>query len=309
MSDIYRPEGHLIHTCENREYLGSETMLARACVTGKILESYAVMCDRELNLSLQLPCMNAIIPKEEALYLNRDEEFKDIAVITRVGKPVCFKVLDITEIDGKRTAVLSRRAAQEECLKKHLLQKRAGDILECRVTRTESFGAFADVGCGVIALLPTDCISTSRICHPSDRTQAGESFRCVIKAIEKDSFRMFLSLKELLGTWDENAQYFSPGQTVSGIIRSIEDYGVFIELAPNLSALAEYREGCEVGMCASVYIKSMCREKMKIKLSIVDIFEQREKPVLKYFVSKDVNHIDIWTYSPDVCQKKIETVF
>ncbi len=309
MSDIYRPEGGLVHSCENGEYLGSEAMLARACVTGKILEAYAVMCDKELNLRLRLPCMNALIPKDEALYLRCDEEFKDIAVITRVGKPVCFKVIDITEIDGEKTAILSRRAAQEECLKKYLLQKRAGDIIECRITRTESFGAFADVGCGVIALLPTDCISTSRICHPSDRMQAGENLRCVVKSIEKENFRMFLTLKELLGTWDENAECFSPGQTVSGIIRSVEDYGVFVELAPNLSALAEYRDGCEVGMCASVYIKSMCREKMKIKLSVVDVFPQREKCPIKYFVPKDVNHIDIWKYSPDICQKRIETVF
>ena len=41
--------------------------------------------------------------------------------------------------------------------------------------------------------------------------------------------RLVLSLRELLGTWQENAGRFAVGETVVGIVRSIEDYGVFIE--------------------------------------------------------------------------------
>ncbi len=309
MNDIYRPEGGLVCGYENREYLASEAMLQRACTAGKILEAYAVMCDKSLDLSVAVPCMNAIIPRDEALYLRPDERMKDIAVITRVGKAVCFKVKEITRYRGQKTAILSRAEAQKECLDKYLSRRRAGDIVTCRITRNEGFGAFVDVGCGITALLPTDCISTSRISHPSDRMRVGDTLRCVIKSIDPDTYRIFLSLKELLGTWDENAAYYAAGQTVSGIIRSVEDYGVFVELAPNLSALAEYRTGCEPGLGAGVYIKSICREKMKIKLSIVDVFPQREKNDIKYFVPKETEHIDSWVYSPNICKKRIETIF
>ena len=37
------------------------------------------------------------------------------------------------------------------------------DILPCIVTHIEPFGAFCDVGCGISALLPIDCMSVSRI--------------------------------------------------------------------------------------------------------------------------------------------------
>ena len=47
----------------------------------------------------------------------------------------------------------------------------------------------------------------------------------VIKSITEDQ-KITLSHKELLGTWEENAELFSAGQTVTGVIRSVEDYGV-----------------------------------------------------------------------------------
>ncbi|MGL0910084.1 hypothetical protein ACSTB0_13670, partial [Faecalibacterium wellingii] len=42
----------------------------------------------------------------------------------------------------------------------------------------------------------------------------------------------------LLGTWEENAAGFTVGETVVGIVRSVEEYGTFIEIAPNLAGLA-----------------------------------------------------------------------
>lgn len=88
----------------------------------------------------------------------------------------------------------------------------------------------------------------------------------------EDTGRLHLTHKELLGTWEQNAALFAPGQTVPGIIRSVESYGVFVELTPNLTGLAEWQEGLCVGETAVVYIKSMQKERMKIKLLIADHF-------------------------------------
>ncbi len=310
MYELYKPEGSIINTYENREFLSSEAMLCKAVAIGKILESTALMCDSDLNLKVRLPCMEGIIPREEALFLNDGEPLKDIAVISRVGRTVCFKVTGFSDINGKKTAILSRKAAQTECIGNFLLNSIPGDIIECKITRTESFGAFADVGCGVIALLPTDCISTSRIFHPSDRLSAGDTVRVAVKNIEKENFRMFITLKELLGTWEENAADYSVGQTVSGIIRSIEEYGVFVELTPNLSALAEYKPGCEPGVGVSVYIKSINSQKMKIKLSVVDTFDADTVRIpLRYYIADGITHINEWQYSPVECAKQIKTIF
>ena len=124
-------------------------------------------------------------------------------------------------------------------------------------------------------------------------------------------------MKELLGTWEENAASFEAGQTVSGIIRSVESYGVFVELAPNLAGLAEIRDGSEhqaassIGGCAAVYIKSIIPEKMKIKLVLIDICgTEPERQAINYFVDCErVTHLDRWIYSPEGSQKLIETIF
>ena len=75
-----------------------------------------------------------------------------------------------------------------------------------------------------MSLLSIDCISVSRISHPSDRFRAGDRIKVVVKSIDRENGRIFVTHKELLGTWEQNAALFSPGQTVTGIVRSIEDY-------------------------------------------------------------------------------------
>lgn len=128
-----------------------------------------------------------------------------------------------------------------------------GDIIDARVTHLEQFGCFVDIGCGIPSLIPIDAISVSRISHPSDRFFTGQYIKAVVKS--NDGSRICLTHKELLGTWEENASLFSSGETVSGIVRSIEDYGIFVELAPNLAGLAEPKENIHAGQSISVYIK------------------------------------------------------
>ena len=82
--------------------------------------------------------------------------------------------------------------------------------------------------------------------------------------------RIVLTLRELLGTWSENAACFAAGETVVGIVRSVEDYGVFIEIAPNLAGLAETDSTLRPGQAVSVYIKNILPDKMKIKLVVVN---------------------------------------
>ncbi|MGN1480560.1 S1 RNA-binding domain-containing protein [Porcipelethomonas sp.] len=303
----YLPEGCLINTSENIRLTGSSAGLHEAMASGKILEWRASMCDSGHNLIVDLPTMKGIIPRIEGAIGIEDGTTKDIALISKVNKPVCFKVISIsTDSNGKETAVLSRRAVQEECRSRYIDCLSAGDIIPARVTHLEQFGCFVDIGSGIPSLIPIDAVSVSRISHPADRFYPGQDIKVIIKSIDKD--RIWLSHKELLGTWQENANMFSAGETVSGIVRSIEDYGIFIELAPNLAGLAEPREGARVGQHASVYIKAIIPEKMKVKLIVVDIFDAEYKPSpLKYFVQS--NHISHWRYPPETSDKIIETNF
>ena len=258
----YLPEGYLINSKENNFYLSSIENFNRAFFEKIPLEQRATFCDCNHNLHIDFGFIHGIIPKDECATGIKEGTTKDIAIISRVNKPVRFIIKEISDTGNKKIAILSRLDVQKSFLNEHLPTKIPGDIIDARVTHLESFGVFCDIGCGINALLPIDNISVSRIPHPGARFAVGDDIKVVVKAFD-ESGRVILTHKELLGTWEENAAYFNVGETVSGIIRSIENYGIFVELTPNLSGLAEYTDEVVNGQQASVFIKSIINIKNK----------------------------------------------
>lgn len=307
----YSPEGAATDRPDPSRIIRTRAELEAAAESGVIIEAMCQVCDcSAMCLHVDLPDgVRGIIPKSEAAYMPGGEEVKDIAIITRVGKPVQFKVTEIYENErGEIMAKLSRKAAQRECYENYISRLIPGDIIPARITHLEPFGAFCDIGSGMVSLLTVDRISVSRISHPADRFKAGEYIDVLVSSIE-DS-RIYLSHRELLGTWEENAAAFESGQTVTGIIRSVEEYGVFVELSPNLAGLAESSPGAVPGEACSVYIKSILPERMKIKLVLIDVCGKAEAMPCRYFIDTSrVTHMDKWVYSPVGCKKVVETVF
>ncbi len=322
METTYLPEGQLLSTIKNRELTGSVMGLERAMEAGAIIEGSVTLCDSDFNLHVDFPALpgvRGILPREEVVWNPGGEPVKDIAILTRVGKAVACKITGLELIEGEGgTVTLSRRLAQMECAERYLDTLIPGDIIRARVTHLESFGAFVDIGCGVPSLLSVDAISVSRITHPRDRLYNGQLIWVVVRQVDHERGRIFVSMRELLGTWEQNAARFAPGQTVAGIVRSVEDYGVFVELAPNLAGLAEVRD-CDramaeslVGRTAAVFIKSILPERMKVKLVLIDAYrgEPVPAPRIHYYIRGDeVLHLDRWVYSPAGAKKRVETVF
>ena len=205
----FYPEG--MNAELDRQFTTPEA-LRRAMMQGSILESRVLLCDREHNLHVDLGAMRGIIPREEGAVGIDDGTVRDIALISKVGKRVCFSILGFQrEDDGPFTAILSRRAVQLRCKAEFLDTLEPGDVIPARVTHLEKFGAFIDVGAGLNALIPIDMLSVSRIDHPRARLREGQELRVVLRSREPD--KLTFSLKELLGTWMENASLFSPGET------------------------------------------------------------------------------------------------
>lgn len=302
----YRAEG--IERQEDSVYFKSEQGLARACDEKVILQARCCLCDSRHNLYVDLGCMRGYIPREEAALGIREGKVKDVAIITRVNKMVCFVVKGFAEVGNQRVALLSRREAQERCLEYLLETVEVGDVVDVRVTHLEQFGAFVDMGCGIVSMIPIDRISVSRIRHPDHRFSCGMELRAVVLEKDLDNKRFMLSHKELLGTWAENIRGFEAGQTVGGIIRSVENYGIFVELTPNLAGLAEVADNVEPDRYVGVYIKSIIPEKMKVKLAVVDLGDPIDKPApFTYYFDGD--HMDRWIYSPPESYRLVEEIF
>ena len=184
----------------------------------------------------------------------------------------------------------------------HLAAQPPGTVLPAVITHLAGFGAFADVGCGVVSMVGIENCSVSRIAHPACRFSLEQAVFVVLTGVDPEAHRVYLSHKELLGTWEENAARFSPGMTVPGIVRGIKAYGAFIELAPNLSGLAERTEGLEENQRVSVYIKSIQPQTMKVKLSVIGPLEDLPgPPPLPYFITS--GRVLRWDYSPPGCTR------
>ena len=284
--------------------------LREAMEQGVILESSAQRCDAARTLFFSLDGIQGVMPREEAVAPWVSGAERDIAVLSRVGKPTCFTVQRVeADEKGAPLARLSRRAAQEKAMDCFLDSLTPGSLLTGRITRLESFGAFVDVGCGIAAILPIEHISISRISHPKDRFQPGQKILTVVRAFDRERRRITLSHRELLGTWMENASRFQPGETVRGVVRTVKEYGSFIELTPNLSGLADVRERLSPGDCVSVYIKSIRPERMKVKLQVIEKLPPLTEPEpIRYQITD--GHLDHWVYSPPNYEKPpVETLF
>lgn len=261
-----------------------------------VLSGLVLRCDRHLELRLSVGGYEGVIPPCETVHPDISGADRDIAILSLVGRQVSFTVTDI-RVDGagRPQLILSRRAAQEQAFQWLLENTEEGAILPARVTHLADFGAFVDLGCGVISLVPLENLSVARAQHPSQRLSVGQDILVAVKGIDYEHRRFYLSHKELLGTWLENAADFAPGDTVTGIVRSVMPYGIFVELTANLSGLAQFREEVLPGDAVAVQVRSIRPENRKIKLRIIERLETRP-PVRppRYFITDGT--VRGWTY-------------
>ena len=272
------------------------SVLEQAMEEQAVLEGMAIRCDARRDLTIRFGGYEGTIPRQDAIHPAISGAERDIAVLPRVGKPTCFTITGVTVDGGGRPRLtLSRRAAQEQAIAYLLDHSAPGTVLPAKVTHLESFGAFVDLGCGITSLIPLENISVSRVAHPADRFHVGQEILAAVTEIDAPACRFYLTHKELLGTWLENAAAFAPGEAVPGIVRGIKEYGIFVELTPNLSGLAEWRGGIAPGDAVSVYIKSISPDTRKIKLQIIQTLgSAAPAKELKYYVTG--GPIENWVY-------------
>lgn len=128
----FLPEGMYIHTAANQRALSSVYGLHEALADGRTLEGRVILCDSSHDLHVDLGCMKGIIPREEGALGIEDGTVRDIALISRVGKPAAFRVIGF-ESDGARTrAVLSRKAVQQDCVRQYVRTLTPGDVIGAR---------------------------------------------------------------------------------------------------------------------------------------------------------------------------------
>lgn len=304
---MYKPEG--MHW-EVKEY--SIDRLRQALDKGEILEAKVIKTDERLNMYIDLG--NGLLGKilyTDIEYSPSNKKTKSVAIMSKVGKTARFKVTDITELDdGTFSINCSRAEAQKECYENFINKLTPGDIIKAHVTHIEDYGVFCDIGNGIIALLPIENISIIRITNPKRVLRTWKDLYAVVKSIDEQG-RITLTHKELLGTWESEVSQFKVGETVPGIVKTIESYGIFVQLSQNLSGLAEVNKNVHIEDNVNVYIKDINQETMKIKLAIVSSETPDPDFINKVKFNYKIKHgrIEHWQYSPKGCSKQVGTRF
>ena len=239
--------------------------------TKEVLQGVVNNCDSNYNLYISLENgITAIMPRKEVegINLNEDGLPKTNLCTGKVHKFVQFK---IKEAKDENHIIVSRKEVQQEALSWIKNQLKEGTRLTGIVKNIKPYGAFIEIGGGMVGLAHIEDLSIARIKTPFERLKIGQKVEVVVKSIDRETGKVMLSYKETLGSWEENARMFETGTKTKGIVRETEKNknGIFIELTPNLVGMAEYEEGLEYGQTVDVYIKKIDNERKKIKLLIV----------------------------------------
>ena len=237
--------------------------------TEDIFQGIVEKCDEDYNLHIKMnDGILGIIPREEVEALNLDENGLPRANLC-TGKVHKFVQFKIKKKDGDNL-ILSRKDVQEEVLNSVKFDLKEGQVVNGIVKNITPYGAFVDIGGGIVGLVRIEDLSVARIKTPYERIKIGQKINIVVKSIDRDLGRVNLSYKERFGSWEENASNFKVGMKTKGIIRETEKNknGIFIELTPNLVGMAEFRTGLNYGEKIDVVIKKIDYDKKKIKLII-----------------------------------------
>ncbi|NCB62923.1 MAG: S1 RNA-binding domain-containing protein [Clostridia bacterium] len=309
MSSRFLPEGRRLLSPENLSACASKAALLAARDRNQILEGQVLLCDSDHDLLVRLGNYVGRIPRQETALGVAEGTTREIAILSRVGKPICFTVTNVEGDEPNLTLTFSRRKAQETAQAYLMEALEPGMVIPATVTHLEPFGAFVDIGCGLVSMIGIEHISVSRIPHPDCRFSVGQEIFAAVLDVDRRERQVRLTHRELLGTWQENAERLAPGMTVSGCVRGIKEYGAFVELFPNLSGLAEPRADLREGDRVSVYLKALLPERMKVKLLIIERLPPEPACApMTYFIHN--GRIQRWRYAPEGSQKNaLETVF
>ncbi|UCD29226.1 MAG: 30S ribosomal protein S1 [Planctomycetota bacterium] len=118
-------------------------------------------------------------------------------------------------------------------------------IIEGRVRNLANYGAFIEIEEGVDGLLHVSDMSwTKKISHPSEVLKKGDMVKCVVLSVDQEKMRVALGTKQLTEDPWINAipTTYIPGQIVKGKVTKVTNFGVFVELEPDLEGLLHVSE-------------------------------------------------------------------
>jgi small subunit ribosomal protein S1 len=163
----------------------------------------------------------------------------------RIGETLSLRVIELNEEQNR--LILSERAARALPGERAdlLTRLRTGDTCGGHITNLCEFGAFVDLG-GVEGLIHISELSWGRVGHPNDILARGQHVDVYVLDVNKDAGRIALSLKRLHpDPWETVNERYHIGETVTGVITNVVDFGAFARIEEGLEGLIHVSELAE----------------------------------------------------------------
>lgn len=198
-----------------------------------------------------------------------------------IGQTLDVKVNRVDKMKGR--AVFSHKVVLAEEKAKKIAEiwgkLNVGDIVEGTVMRFTDYGAFVDIG-GIDGLLHISEISWGKLKHPQEVLEIGQKINVIILQMNEEKGKISLGYKQNQPEpWTVINEKYQVGQTVTGKVVQIKEYGAFVELEPGLDGLVHISEVAHkrvtniadeisVGQTVDAQILEIDTERKRISLSL-----------------------------------------
>ncbi|HEX5429968.1 MAG TPA: S1 RNA-binding domain-containing protein [Patescibacteria group bacterium] len=212
----------------------SDRMRSREVITTKILDANKGGLMVEVNGVLGfLPVSQ--LSSEHYPRVEEGDKSKILEILkSYVGSE--FAVQIITADAEEEKLIVSEKAVTEEELRSKISKLKIGDVVEGTVSGIVDFGIFIKFGDGLEGLVHISELAWSRIEHPKDLYKVGQKVQAQIISVDRD--RISLSVKRLQpDPWLESIKKYEVGQTVTGKVTKVMQFGAFVELDPDIYGL------------------------------------------------------------------------
>ncbi len=211
--------------------------------------------------------------------------------IVNVGDEITVKVLKFDK--DKQRVSLGMKQMGSDPWQEIAQRYPEGTKLTGNVTNLTDYGCFVEIEDGVEGLVHVSEMDwTNKNIHPSKVVNLGDSVEVMVLEIDEERRRISLGLKQCKANpWEEFAKSHNKGDKVSGKIKSITDFGIFIGLDGGIDGLVhlsdiswnkageeavrEYKKGDEI----SAVVLQVDPERERISLGVKQI---EEDPFNKY---------------------------
>lgn len=157
--------------------------------------------------------------------------------ILKLGQNVQVKILKFDK--EKQRVSLGMKQISEDPWVDADMKYAKNSTVKGKVVNLTDYGAFLEIEEGIEGLIHISEMSwTKRVKHPSAILKMGEEVTAMVLEMDKENRRMSLGLKQTQANpWDELVKKYPEGSKVSGVVRNITDFGVFIEVEKDIDGL------------------------------------------------------------------------